>query len=151
MRTRILLASSAALTLGVLTTGCSSPPSVGGLDTDGLIATCLTTSKAIIDEEGSGDTLDGTVSSVKSEQDRVWITFGGASDGGEADSSACALTVGSDSVTAFEYADPSEVSGTEVKGAVDRWNDRHAEDWTSGEGPDPLEAPTPEIPHQSTY
>src|SRR5699024_2928531 len=139
MNKRTLLGGG-ALVLGLALTGCSSAPTVGELETDGLIAACL--DAAIPVAQDSNTTIEGPVSAVATQEGddgtEVHIIFDARDENGTADPAACTLTVSGEEVTELELGSPDSDPGTEVEGAMDRWNEQHAEDWLDGGGPEPV-------------
>lgn len=132
--------------------GCSSAPAVEALDTDTLIATCLDAAEPVAQEDGT--TLEGTVSSVTTDredgQTGVYVVFDARDSNNTADAAACTMVLSGESVSELKLGTPSSELGTPVEDAVDRWNDKFAEEWAAGEGPEPAPAPEPSY-HQSTY
>lgn len=144
MKNRTLIGGGALL-IALALTGCSSGPKVGGIDADALIATCL--DGATPAAQDSNTSVEGTVSAVNTEDGDdgvdVNIVFDARDENNTADPAQCTLTVAGEKVTEFDLGSPDSDSGTEVEGAMDRWNDKHAEDWADGKGPDAVEAPEP--------
>lgn len=152
MNKRTLLGGG-VLVLGLTLTGCSSAPTVGELETDGLIAACL--DAAIPFAQDANTTIEGPVSTVATqdgdEGTEVHVIFDARDENGTADPAACTLTVSGETVTEMEVEAPESEPGTEVEGAADRWNDQHAEDWLDGGGPDPVPAPQPDGSSGASY
>lgn len=144
MTKRALLGGGAVI-LALALSGCSSSPKVGELETDGLISACL--NSAIPDAQDSNTTIEGPVSAVATEDGNdgteVHIIFDARDSNGTADPAQCTLTVSGKKVTELDVGSPDSEPGTEVEGAAERWNDKHAEDWADGGGPDPAPAPEP--------
>lgn len=147
---RALAVTGTTLTLTLALAGCSSAPEVAGIDSDALISTCLDGAQAIAQEDDT--TVEGTISAITSAADEddsdetnVHIIFDARDDNQTASPAACTFTVGDGEVREFEVESPeSGDMDPAVEGAVERWNDKHAEDWAAGDGPDPVNAPTPE-------
>lgn len=144
MKNRTLLGGGALLVVLALA-GCSPSPKVGDVDTDALIATCLNGASPAAQD--SNTLVEGTVSAVNTEDGDdgvdVNIVFDARDENNTADPAQCTLTVAGEKVTEFDLGSPDSDSGTAVEGAMDRWNDKHAEDWAEGNGPDPVDAPDP--------
>lgn len=142
MKKQTLLGGS-ALILALALSGCSSAPKVEEVDTDGLIAACL--NGAIPDAQDSNTTIEGPVSAVATEDDddgtEVHVVFDARDGNGTADPAQCTLVVSGEKVTDLDFGSPDSELGTTVEGAADRWNDKHAEDWVDGGGPEPAPVP----------
>lgn len=150
MRTRTL-AGGGAVVMALALTGCSSAPEVGGLSTDGLIAGCLEQMQPMA--EDSGNSIKGTVIDVATQEPDddeegtlLHVAFDAVDDDGDEDDAACTMTIIDGEVTAMEGEAPDDDPGTEVEDAAQRWNDKHAEDWAEGDGPEPIEVPEPKDP-----
>lgn len=139
---KLMLVGGATAFVALVLSGCSSSPTVGDVETDGLIAACLDGATPIAQD--SNTHIEGPVSNVATDGDEVAIVFDARDENDTADPAQCTLIVSGDKVTAFDLGAPDSDPGTAVEGAVERWNDKHAEDWSKGKGPDPVQAPSPD-------
>lgn len=156
---RALAATGSALALTLTMAGCSSAPEIGDVDSDALIATCLDGAQTIAAEDDT--TVEGTVSSVTATDEdddgnddnmQVHIIFDARDDNQTADPAACTMTVGGEQVQEFKVESPEDGDmWPDVEDATERWNDKHAEDWADGDGPDALSAPEPETGGSGYY
>ena len=151
---RALAGTGTALTLTLALSACSSAPEVAGVDSDELISTCLDGAKSVAEEDDL--TVEGTVSSVTTSEDdeggsKVHIIFDAREQNGTADARQCDLSVGDGEVQEFRIKPPESELPAAVEDASDRWNDKHAEDWADGGGPEPVAAPSPETGPRSYY
>lgn len=143
MKHRTLLGVS-GIGLALVLAGCSSSAAqVETVDADTLVAGCL--NAAIPVAQDSNTFIEGTVSSIttkpEDEGTEVHIIFDARDANGTADPAACTMVVAGESVTDFDLGSPDSDLGAPVEGAVEQWNDNHAEAWVDGGGPEPVELP----------
>lgn len=142
MKNRVFLGGG-VVAIAIALAGCSPSPKVDDVDTDALIAACLDGATPVA--QGSKTFIEGTVSSVNAESGDsgtdVRIVFDARDEDKTASPAQCTMTVESGQVTETSLGGPDSDHGTEVEDAAERWNDKHAEDWVDGSGPDPVDAP----------
>lgn len=153
---RALAGAGTVLTLAVTLSACSSAPEIEESDTDELVSTCLDGAKSVGEEDDL--TVEGTVSSVTSSREggedgtTVHVIFDAREQNGTADARQCDLSVDGADIEEFRIKSPENGDlPPAVEDAADRWNDKHAEDWADGGGPEPVDAPTPETGPRSYY